>query len=246
MGLSVVTVVSGGLPVADVTATTPKFGLPVDEATNGRGLAVTRAAVGKPGLPMTWVTGGVATGVPATFDGVGVNVTLSNGNRTATHSTATSNSGARSTALKTTGKYYFEITVSTLGSSFDAAGLITSTGTYTDVMSVFNCIIVYMQGSVYANNTSPGKTISGIVGGSILGFATNLDTRLGWIRNGAGSWNGIGTENPATGVGGFVIAPTVSFAPMVAFDTVAGAAFTLNCGQAAYVNAAPSGFGDWK
>jgi len=49
MGLAVVTVASGGLPVVDVTATTPKLGVSVTEATNGRGIAVTKV-VAKPGL----------------------------------------------------------------------------------------------------------------------------------------------------------------------------------------------------
>jgi hypothetical protein len=55
MALPVVTVASGGLPVVDVTATTPLLGLPVAEATNGRGLAVTKVVGGKPGLPVTYV-----------------------------------------------------------------------------------------------------------------------------------------------------------------------------------------------
>jgi len=54
MGLAVVTVAAGGLPVVDVTATTPKLGMPVTEAANGRGVAVTKV-VGKPGLPVTFV-----------------------------------------------------------------------------------------------------------------------------------------------------------------------------------------------
>jgi hypothetical protein len=55
MGLAVVTVATGGLPVVDVTATTPKLGLPVTEAANGRGLAVTKVlVVGKPGLAVVY------------------------------------------------------------------------------------------------------------------------------------------------------------------------------------------------
>ena len=54
MPLPVVTVASGGLPVADVTATAPKLGLPVKEATNGYGIAVTKVAAGKPGLAVTY------------------------------------------------------------------------------------------------------------------------------------------------------------------------------------------------
>jgi hypothetical protein len=53
MSAPVITVASGGLPVVDVTATTPKAGLPVTEAV--RGVAVTKV-VGKPGLAVTFVT----------------------------------------------------------------------------------------------------------------------------------------------------------------------------------------------
>jgi hypothetical protein len=56
MAMPVVTVASGGLPVADMTATTPKLGLPVTEAAAGRGTAVTKVAAGKPGLAVTYVT----------------------------------------------------------------------------------------------------------------------------------------------------------------------------------------------
>jgi hypothetical protein len=56
MALPVVTVVSGGTPVVDVTATKPLLGAPVTEATNGRGIAVTKVAAGKPGVAVTFVT----------------------------------------------------------------------------------------------------------------------------------------------------------------------------------------------
>jgi hypothetical protein len=53
MALPVVTVAAGGLAVVDVTSTPPKLSLPVSEAANGRGLAVTKV-VGKPGLAVTY------------------------------------------------------------------------------------------------------------------------------------------------------------------------------------------------
>jgi hypothetical protein len=52
MATPVVTVAAGGLPVVDVTATFPKLGLPVTEALNGRGIAVTKVAAN--GLPVTF------------------------------------------------------------------------------------------------------------------------------------------------------------------------------------------------
>src|SRR5438552_18564202 len=49
----------------------------------------------------------------ATFDGTATNVTLSNGNLTATQN-ANALAGARSTANKSSGKFYFELTVGSL------------------------------------------------------------------------------------------------------------------------------------
>src|SRR6185436_6074945 len=54
MATPVVTVAAGGLPVVDVTATFPKLGLPVTEALNGRGTAVTKVVAN--GLPVTFST----------------------------------------------------------------------------------------------------------------------------------------------------------------------------------------------
>jgi hypothetical protein len=242
MALPVVTTAAGGMPIVDMTGTA--LGLPVSEATNGKGLPVSKV-VGKPGLPVNYTGNGGAASVPAAFDGVGTNVTLSNGNRTATHINATTNSGARSTVLKTTGKYYFEMTPSVSAALFNGAGILTSTGTYADALSVLNCTLLYMQGGIYSNGVSTGKTVGTVAIGTAIGFAIDLTARLGWIRNGAGPWNGDGAANPATGAGGVTITPTASFSPMVAFDTGPGDVMTINCGQAAYVNAAPSGFGNW-
>ena len=58
MGMAVVTVAAGGLPVIDVTATTPKLGMPVTESTAGAvgaklGTAVTKVTAG--GMAVTYV-----------------------------------------------------------------------------------------------------------------------------------------------------------------------------------------------
>jgi len=55
MGIPVVTVATGGVPVVDVTATAPKQGLPVTEAANGYGIRVTKVAAGQLGLAVTFV-----------------------------------------------------------------------------------------------------------------------------------------------------------------------------------------------
>jgi hypothetical protein len=53
MAVAVVTVAAGGIPVVDVTATTPKLGTPVTEAA--RGIAVTKVTLPRGGLPVTYV-----------------------------------------------------------------------------------------------------------------------------------------------------------------------------------------------
>jgi phosphoglycerate dehydrogenase-like enzyme len=53
MGWPVVTVASGGMPVIDVSATT-KNGMPVSEAANGFGRAVTKVTIG--GIPVVYVS----------------------------------------------------------------------------------------------------------------------------------------------------------------------------------------------
>lgn len=55
MAVPVVTVASGGLPVVDVTVSSPKLGLPVSEAANGRGTAVTKVTAPQQGLAVTFV-----------------------------------------------------------------------------------------------------------------------------------------------------------------------------------------------
>jgi len=60
MGLAVVTVASGGLPIAESTV----GGTPVTEATNGRGVPVTKV-VGRPGLPVVFETIGMGGGASA-------------------------------------------------------------------------------------------------------------------------------------------------------------------------------------
>jgi len=62
MAMPVVTVAAGGLPVVDMTATKPGLGMPVTEAANGYGRAVTKvtpAIGGIAGLAVTYVTSSV-------------------------------------------------------------------------------------------------------------------------------------------------------------------------------------------
>lgn len=251
MGMPVVTVASGGMPVTDVTATTGR-GTPVTEATNGRGCAVTKVASGGMAVAYeTLVVWPLPVTPAATFDPASVsNTALSNSNLTVTHSNTTPNAGARVAPVKSTGKYYFEATFVASTGSGDAVGLLTQAGLYSDMVSNLNCVEVTKSSNIVSNNTSSGKNIGGAFGnGTTVGVAVDLDARKAWMRNGAGNWNGlaIGSENPATGLGGVVVAPTVPFSPVVFFSAggTAGDVFTANFGATAYVAAAPAGFLNW-
>jgi hypothetical protein len=187
------------------------------------------------------------TGAPAyaTLDGTATNVTLSNGNLTATHSNTSTNSGAVSTAMKGTGKRYFEATFTTTPSAGDGIGILLSSGTFTDMISVGSNTSVQFAGSggiIYSNGGSSGMSTGAIANGDKISAAIDLDNRRGWFRRNGGNWNGSGTANPATNTGGFTI-QSGSFAPAVGFTTGgSGNSVTLNLGATAFTYTVPAGF----
>lgn len=184
----------------------------------------------------------------ATFNGTLVNTTISNGGLTATHSNSVDESGACSAQNKTSGKYFFEMTVNVTHGLNDSQGILLSTGTYGDMCTHgHNCFAVDQSGGIYSNNVKPGNFSSNTVNSDILDFAIDLTARLGWVRKNNGNWNESGTANPATGTGGFTIGAG-AFAPAVGFGgsgTIASDAVTANFGQSSYAYAAPAGFGNW-
>lgn len=184
-----------------------------------------------------------------TFDGVSANVTLSNGNLTATHSSTANNSGARSLALLSTGKYYFEVTVTASHGSGDAVGIMDAAATYTQVCgnTAANYALVYRNtGVIWVSTTNSGKTLSSmpVTGPYTICVAVDLNARLIWFRKDAGNWNGDAGADPATGTNGVTLAAAIAYAPFVSFGataTAAGDNFTSKFTGLA----APSGFTNW-
>lgn len=193
------------------------------------------------------VTDVASEGGFATFDGVNTNVTLSNGNRTATHNTSTSNSGARSTTQKSSGKYYFEFTLTTNVNS-DVVGIMTAAATYTNmVTNGTNGGYLYRSGSIWSNNASAGMNLGGRANGDIIGVAVDLDNDRIWFRvvsPSVGNWNGSGTADPATNVGGANLSnyTATTLAPAVGFAATLNTVTTMNAGNAAFTGTVPSGF----
>lgn len=192
---------------------------------------------------------GVAASLFAAFDPATVIETaLSNNNLTATHTTVNANSGARVVPLKSTGKFYFEITLVAGHGSFDGWGLASSGITYNNfILSSTNSVAVARGGGITINGGAALANVGAFNPNDVCGIAVDLTAHLVWVRRNAGTWNNSGTANPVTATGGFAV-PAVALAPLVCFvgsGTAINDAYTANFGAAAFANAAPSGFTGW-
>ncbi len=247
MGLAVVTVASGGLPVVESTI----GGTPVTEAANGRGVAVTKVAAR--GMPVVFETIGMGGGGStfATLDAATATAaTLSGGNLVVTSTGTTSaDQGAHvaNTSGKTSGKYYFEVTLTTLTAGPNrAVGIGTTASTYSTlgVAQQFGCIM-QMNGNIFTLAEGGFAALGARSAGNVIGIAPDLDNRRVWFRvSPAGTWNASGTANPATNVGGATI-PAGTLVPYCVFGGAGGTAgnvFTMNLGASAFVGAVPAGF----
>jgi len=235
---------TGGVSISSFSGTTLSPAVGFAATASGNFTANFGATTFKGNVP----AGFSAWGSSTTFDGTATNATLTNGNLTAAHSNTTTNSGARSTDQRNSGKYYFEVTVTAIGVG-DAIGLLTAAGTYTNlVTNATNCGAVYAGGKIFGNGSDSGKTLGSFVAPYILGVAVDLDNEKIWFR--AFRWNGTVTHDPATNTGGASISSysgtTVS--PVVGFGgtgTASGDNFTANFGQSSYVMGLPTGFSNW-
>jgi hypothetical protein len=172
------------------------------------------------------------------------NATLSNNNLTATHSSTASNSGARVATTHGSGKYYFELKLNSAGAG-DVVGLCTPANTYNNVQSTNATVIgAFPNGNLNVFAAFAGN-IGGFIANDVIGFAIDFTAGLVWIRRNAGNWNGSGTANPATAVGGSSFTAGTALMPVVTFGTTGGENWTGNFGATAFANTAPAGFGNW-
>jgi hypothetical protein len=186
-------------------------------------------------------------------------VTLSGGNLTATN-TLSAWVGTRSTGPHTSGKWYAELTVNTLGgtnafgfgicdaSETLASGFIIGSDTHGIIM--YNNLGgptsgVFYNGGVVGSIGTPLP-----VAGAVVGVALDMTLKKIWFYNpSAGQWNGaaIGSQNPATGTGGIDVTTILAAGNVYLAIALSnsGAVVTLNAGASAFSNAVPSGFSGW-
>jgi hypothetical protein len=200
------------------------------------------------------LSGGTAGsgGLFTTFNGSVTGGTLSNGQLTYTH---TSGFGlARSTAEKSSGKWYFEMTAANGiagGGTNSCVAVITATATDTNVVNSGTSGGIVFQGvagAIFSNDVSTGLSLgSNIADGDVIGVAVDLDNHNIWFRKSpSGNWNGqaIGSQNPATNTGGASLSNynATTLAPAAGSDNGLSWSWTANFGASAFSGSVPAGF----
>jgi hypothetical protein len=174
-------------------------------------------------------------------------VVLSNGNLTATvPSTA---GGVRGIDKQLSGKFYFEYTLNTNGSTWDfGAGIATGGAARSYGSGGGNAASITVDrgnGFLWNGTTSTGIGFGAIPTGGVLCCAVDFTNGLIWFRSGAaGNWNNNAANNPATAVGGVnFLSPGFAWYPFAGFSGVAsGQNVIANFGDTAFAGAVPAGF----
>jgi hypothetical protein len=192
----------------------------------------------------TWGTPTVVTWDSSTATAV----TVSGGGLVATSTGTTSvDQGVRSAAINDAGKFYFEITYTTLTGGLNCGvGVGTITSTYTNMGgSATTGAMLYRSGNIWANGANSGFALGNRAGGDVFGIAVDLNNRQIWFRVApSGNWNGSGTANPATNTGGATL-PAGGLVPFLTYGSSGGTSgnvFTANFGASAFTGTVPSGF----
>lgn len=170
------------------------------------------------------------------------------GGLTVAHSN-TSAGGARSIDLKSSGKYYFEVTLTTLVGTSTGIGLLQACFGCADLVSGANVgtVVIYKgSGNIWSNGSSSGKSLGALANGDIIGIAIDLDGRNVWFRKApSGNWNGNASYDPATASGGASCSSLPDgAAPAIGYTSSGNSTETVtaNFGDTSFSGSVPSGF----
>jgi hypothetical protein len=176
-------------------------------------------------------------------------VTLSGTNNVVATTSPSGLQSVRSIDRNITGKFYWEITLTTIPGVFSTGLCPAATSLTTSLLNVGNLAIVVQvsgSGAIDLNGASVGNVGATPAAGNTLCFATDVGAQLFWVRLGAaGNWNGVAANNPATAVGGASFAGFIGAAvPLYAIvqSNAAASVFTANFGDTAFTGTVPSGF----
>jgi len=176
-------------------------------------------------------------------------VTLSNGNLSMSIGGEVTFSGARTSASISSGKTYFEMTISAIPQQANVgianSSLTLSGGNPDSSGTNVNCATFNQNGSFYYNSNSASGTAAAMSTSSAMCFAFDLNAKLAWMRVGSGNWNNSGTANPTTGTGGFSFSSfSGPFYVVGVLNTgyYGSQVMTFNFGATAFAQSVPTGF----
>jgi hypothetical protein len=173
----------------------------------------------------------------------GASITLSGGNLVATGA-GVSNNLVRGTAHFTTGKFYYEVQVNTIGgTNYPRMGVGGSTVPVTSNGGTAGQVFALIQVSPAFAFNGNASTATGVtyVANDVMMIAVDVDTGKVWFGKN-GTW--ILSGNPATGANPtFTLTPGTDLYPMGV--TAGGSQATARFASASWGFAAPSGFGPW-
>lgn len=197
--------------------------------------SVLTAATALPTSSNTWTGPASTTWNPNDL----LTAALSNGNLTVISSG--SPAGVRTMTGFTSGKYYWEVTVSTWAQPTTTPGFSLAT---VAINSGTGNAYLLRAGAIMVNGVNSGSSLGARTSGDIIGIAIDFGSNLCWFRVApSGNWNGSGTANPATGTGGISIS-SIATGPLFPYCylNAAGETMTANFGASGFSGAVPSGF----
>ncbi|BCH10451.1 hypothetical protein MesoLj131c_47090 [Mesorhizobium sp. 131-3-5] len=179
------------------------------------------------------------------------NITLSNGNLTATDTATAAWISVRSQTSHSSGKWYWEWTLGSKGAGEGCCGFGNSSSPLQGGANAFfgtdsNGIGLISNGQVWKNFT-PTSVLAAINNGDTCSLAIDIGAQLFWCRKGAGNWNGSGAADPATASGGIALPSGLASGAIFAGISVLNNTdfSTANFGASAFSQTPPSGFTAW-
>lgn len=173
--------------------------------------------------------------------GAGAGISFSNGNLTASMS-STASVGAVSTTSKSSGKYYFEVTIGATANYYELGIGNSSYSTSANPGSA-NSAGYGSNGFLNVNSGQCSGTFATYGSGAVIGIAVDVTNALLYVALNNTYQN---SSNPVSGTGGcsLGISPPY-FAALGFFAGSQSANFTVNFGNTAFVYSPPTGFSRW-
>lgn len=165
------------------------------------------------------------------------------------------NAGAKVSAIKISGLWYIEFTLSALnipGGSYLRCGVDIDSDTYIVAASTAsNGTFVDYRGTIWALGVNTGYSINNLQQGDIIGVAVSRDANLAWFRKTPGGyWNGSVTADPVANTGGAAVTPlSTGVEPIVTFGGTYGTinnAWTVNTNAQSFTGQMPLGYSAWS